>query len=269
MNTSTATVNDENLSVSAEMGAEEMVSVETIMAEIDVIMAACKLYWERNSINPQKETGVNARKKINDLCMKLFKRLKEEHPKFGASHTMLLFNFVHGIYHRDSLLKYFDTVKRNPKATQEDEMYYISQYTAWATAEIGRLQGRKITKKAVREHRDAIFESMKKTKEDFKKAVEEIKKERAKDRQTDESKGTEGNNEGTNEQEDLGSIRNVDKPFMENTYKLFAHGRPEDTNEIFKKAVEDARMAALVAEESRKAEEEKRRTDDLAKPDTI
>lgn len=225
-----------NMSVTAETGAEEMVTVDTIMAEIDVIMASCRLYWERNSIDPQKETGINARKKINDLCMKLFKRLKEEHPKFGASHTMLLFNFVHGIYHRDSLLKYFDTVKRNPQASQEDEMYFISQYTAWATAEIGRLQGRKITKKAIREHRDAIFESMKKTKEDFKKAVEEIKKERAKDSQRDQ-----GESLGNSQDQDLGSIKKTDKAFMENTYKLFAHGNPEDTNEIFKKAVEEAR----------------------------
>lgn len=260
MSSFSQTNTDENIAVSAEMGAEEMVTVETIMAEIDVIMNSCRLYWERNSFDPQKETGVNVRKKINDLCMKLFKRLKEEHPKFGASHTMLLFNFVHGIYHRDSLLKYFDTVKRNPNASQEDEMYYISQYTAWATAEIGRSQGRKISKKAVREHRDAIFESMKKTKEDFKKAVEEIKKEREKDRQSDANAS-----EDSKQEQDLGSIRNVDKPFMENTYKLFAHGRPEDTNEIFKKAVEEARMKqqeAFVAEE-------KRRTDINAKPDTM
>jgi len=198
------------------------------MIEVDEIIKYVKLYWDRHQVSRETEES-----KINDMTSKLYSRLKEDHTKFNNAYPVLLFTFARGIFHRDSVLKYFDDVRRNGLGDDTKQAMQLARYTAHAVAEINRSRGFKVTKKMIKEHKHKVYENIVSIKKDFSTAMEEIKKQR-----TEDAQGA-----GAKRQEQDAKLAEESEKLKEETYNVFKFGNLSETNETFRKSKE-ARMHA-------------------------
>jgi len=208
--------------------SEEKITLSEMMLTVDKIIESVALFWSRSKIDPMTVLGQSEKKKVDDLSMKLYNRLKEEYPKFHTAYSLLLFNFVRGIYDRDTVLVYFDDIARNGLGDDANQITQLARYTAHATAAVAKRSGHRVKKSDIRKHKKAIIESMTKERQTFKDAVTEIKKRREE----------EATNNGNNV-EDLSKVyRKKDEAIVSEAFNIFSSGTPMQTNDLFKKSVE-------------------------------
>lgn len=218
---SSSSINESSSSsTGGNIESSETIQINEIMKEVDEMNKFIQTYWA-NHIGGQHDES-----KINDLTTKLYGRLKADHPKFNSAYPVLLFTFARGIYHRDTVLKYFDDVRRNGLGNDTQQAKQLARYTAHAVASLSLAKGIKIKKKMIKEHQAKVYENIISIKKDFSTAMEEIKKQRTEDAQ----------NVGAKRQEQESKILKEIEQEKEEIFNVFRNNNISETNETFKKS---------------------------------
>jgi len=217
------------MSAEAVIETSEVIKIADILVEIDEIMATTNTYWNNHN------TGDLDDKKVNELTGRLYKRLKEEHTKFNNAYPILLFTLSRGIYHKESILQYFDDVRRNGLGSDEQQAKQLARYTANAAAAIHRNKGGKITKREIKTHKKKIFENIMEMKASFTKAMAELKKQH----ETDKS------NADHNQELLQTASEQESKKVASDVFSVFAAGNVHETTEVFRQSVEARKQAML------------------------
>lgn len=214
--------------------SSETIKISDIMVEVDEIMKYVHSFWDKHKLPLTGDQAAHS-KKIDDLTTRLYHRMKEDHKKFNNAYPVLLFTFARGIFHRDTVLKYFDDVRRNGLGDDEKQARQLARYTAHAVAELNKARGINVPKKAIKEHKKLVYENIIAIKKDFATAIEEIKKQRSGDVAAADTKRQEREEAAAEEA----------KKLKEEALKTFRFNNISTTNETFRKSKEEREKQAM------------------------